>query len=1217
MAKVNYEKVYKQLRDEEEARKSAIKKADKKANVQSQIKNITTRMEASGVDVEKETDKRNPVEKFLGLPEDQNILFDFFELLGRPQQALFGAWKENQDGGDLKDSLKSAWEHFKGDEETNFKEILQDNRLGLEFDDRKGKVDLVDVLGFAGDVALDPADWALIAAAPFTGGTSLTGLAANVKDVAKVANVANDASKVIDAGKMTIKAADAAQIASKADNIAKAGGNVVRKSLSDLVFEGVGKGVKGAAKLADTGVSKYLGHLDEVKGVASKIDNLAKHGNEMVKLGYTNKNASTVADLGKYVRNKNELSDFIKYAPKGRLEKYVELKETVSNLFKLGDGAKSAMKIARESDYMEDIVKKRILKTLSDYDGDVAKAKKVLKMSADDINKAMTDMIEYKGLNRVQSGKKIMAAAKSGTLVANKENIAIIDELADAVNKAGRKYGGEPFKLGYKTDNGFIKLDSNWNPKVLEEVGVSIDPELLAKQYKLGTNYTEEQLKYLEKLEKNKEFMKFYEEHKDLSVRLNKIIDDEFGKNFSKKFGKNEGYVPHIGTGAAADSKISEFKITGEPRLLGNTDIMSERKRLGSVLEENSARAEILKKNYDNLSDAQKKFVDDNSDIFERNFSAAMSKKYLDELPTLLKNDRNITEILVNQSFGDIEGMVKLNREIKKASISGDKNTMLKLVDEYNKKFGNSNIKLLGDNGKPPIGYVKIGDNADYVASKIDEMAEQLGGADVKKFTKQIRDNGKDLAIDSSVLNLLQTLDFNKKEANALLRIYDKYLGMYKKWKVFSPTFIMNNLTGNSSNLWLSGINMTDQIKYSPDAFKVMTKGKQLVNERALGKVLSDSDNRIADLYEMLAKEGFGDNMKAFDLQDFPDSLRKYFDGDNSPKNLKEVIFDGLPWINARLNTKMDGMARTIIMLKSIDDPSYLAKLGLQAGDYGGAIRRVMFDPTEMTATESEWMKRLIPFYTFAKKNLAYQIDNLGRNGGRYHKLIKSVQSLQDMATDGNRENMEEYIKNNLYIPYPALSEDGSYRVIRAQLPFGNLIDMVNDPLNGTLSMFGPIKTPIELAMNKNIFTGADIEKYPGEKSNTIPFMTKKGEHLLGGLTGFDVPIKTGSRIFNGIQDTMNNGGTFFEGLGKGALNTVTMKQNINTDELSRMYDELDELEVLMQQYKGMGYEFATINELKKANPNATTNRIMAQLNKMSNIDTEPFEYFSDGSTFR
>lgn len=1201
MAKGYYQNMYEKLKSERESRESALKSADVKGNLQTKIDNLTTRMEAGGVDVENATDKRNIFEKALGLPDDQNIIFDLFELLGRPQQALFGGINKAQNGGDLGDSLKAAWEHFKGDEETQFKDILMDS--GLDFEDRKGKIDWVDALGFAGDVALDPADWAFIAAAPFTGGSSLLGLGTNVKDVVKVADTA------VDAAQAASKASKAAKAVNTAVNAAEAAGKSAKvyKSLSDLVFEGIGKGIKGTAKLADSGLTKYLSYLDETKGIVNKADNILKKADDVVKIGYTNNMASNVADLGKYVRNSDELSDALKAIPKGRLETYINLKQSISNAFKLPDKVKDALKISRNSDAITNSAKKQMQNIIKGYSDDVAASSSKIGMSVNDINEAMTDMIEYKGLNRMHKGSDIIKAAQNGGLAATAKNKKIIEELAADVNNAGRTLNGAPFKLGYRVDSGVIRLDNNWNPKVMAKVddgAVSLNPELLNKEYKIPGKYNKKARERLKALENNKEFMALYERNKDLSVRLNKVIDDSFGKDFLKKFGANEGYVPHIYTGKAINTKVSDI-LDNELVLKGNRSIMGDRTRLGSVLEENAINERVLKKNYKNLTDAQKKFVDKNADIFERNYEAAMSKKFLDQLPTLLKNDKTTTEILMTQGFGDIEEMAKLGDDIKDASLAGDKDTMAKLAKEYNEKFGDSNVKYIGKNGVVPDGFTAIGDKGPDIAKKLEDLSKQLGGADISNITKQIRKNGDKIAVDNYVLNMINVLE---QKPSDLARMFDKYMNTwYKRLKTLGPTYLPNNFSGNLSNMWLSGINVTEQAKYFPDAARVNFEGASLLARKNAGEVLSAADNKIADLYDALAREGFGDAIVSAELRDMPESIQKYIKGDRAPKTLKEIVTDGLPYLNSKANNVMDTISRTVVMMKGMDDPSYLAKLGVN--NYGDAIRKVMFDPSELTTFEKNVMTKYIPFYTFAKKNLAYQIDNLGRNGGRYHKLVKSIQGLQDLATDGNSENIEEYIKNNLYIPIPGLAEDGSYTIIRTQLPFGNVIDLADDPLGGFVNMVGPAKGIFEFASNKNFFTGADIEKYPGEKSKNIPFMTKKAEHALGTFTGLDVPLKAGSKVYKGIEESMNSGGGFFEGVGNGVKDMYLMEQNVNTDELSRMYDELDELEMLMQQYKGMGYEFATINELKKANPNAVTNRINAQLNKYYGIT----DYMYDG----
>ena len=1173
MAQGYYEKLYKSIKSAKESAARANRTtAD---NLETQIKNKKTRLEAGGVDVDKATDSRNPLEKFLGLKEDQNFLFDIFELLGRPQQAVFGAINAAQNGEDV---LGSAWEHFKGDEETQFKKILTDAGMS----DRKGKLDLVDVLGFTGDVLLDPADLALI---PVTGGANLL-----------VSGAANAADTVVDVGRAASKVNKAVNAADAVGDTAKSA--IKFKSLSDLAFEGAGKAIKGGAKLADTGIEKTLKYLDETKGVADNAGNIAK-------IGYTNAKAGKVTDLGKYLKNADEFLENGNYLPKGNLEKYKEVKEQLTNLFKVKDGTKKALKSANEADFLSENTKTRIANEIKKYDDEVEKFAKKSGMSVEEINKGMTDVKEHLGLNRMYKGKDILETAKNGALKDTKVNRQILDELSEAVNKAERNYGDTVFKLDYTVDNnGMLKLSDNWDDKILNDVGIGLDPEVLEKEFKIGSSYTKEQKKYLEQLENNEAFMKFFDKHKRLDNTLNEIISEDFGLDFAKKFAENEGYVPHI-----TKNKYGRTTVFREPTneiLKGNTSILSERTRLGSVLEENTIYNDIITKNYDTFTDTQKKFVDKNRDLFESNYSAAMSKKYLDEMPKLLKNNKILTETLVNQSLGNIDEMVSMSGKIKQASIIGDKETMAKLADEYNRKFANSNIKVLAENGKAPMGYTALGKNGVNYANKLDKLAEQLGADNIKAFTNQLRKNSDNIAIDSSILNMIDILS-DGKQSSALGRIYDKFLQFYKKNKVFSPTFGMNNITGNMSNMWLSGINVTEQAKYMPDAFKVVTKGPDLLAKKALGETLSKADNKIADLYEKLAREGFGKSSNAaLKIQDFPESVAKYLKGDRSPKTIKEFLVDGLPYLNAKQNELFDTMSRAVVMMKGLDDPSYLTKLGVD--NFGDAIRRVMFDPNELTEFEQKYMKRIVPFYTFAKKNLAFQLDNLGKNGNRYHKLMKTMEGLQKAATNDNEENMAQYLKNNLYVPIPGLGEDGSYKVFRAQLPFGNLLDMADDPISGLVNMAGPaVKLPYELATGVNSFTGQPIEKFEGQMSTNIPFMTKKAEHILGSTTGLDVPLKNINRVYQGISDTMAEGGNIFEGLGQGALNTITMENNIETDRTNKMYEELDELETIMKQYKQQGYQFSTINELRKANQSTTTDRIMATINKLNGLKKNPY----------
>lgn len=232
-------------------------------NLKSQLDNYKTRFQSAGQ--EDPTDTRNWLEKALNLEQDQNVLFDIFEIIGRPQQALFGAIDAGLSGENI---LTGAKEGLTGERDTSGKDLLVDH-LGMK--DEEGKLNLVDVLGFGLDVVADPVDAALVAATVGTGGAASPLLAAKkgVDVASDTAKVARTASKAIDT------AADVAKAANIADNVADAA-KVTYKfapfqkgalSASDLAFRGIGKGIKKGAQLGDNVLEAVFKKVDDVKGI--------------------------------------------------------------------------------------------------------------------------------------------------------------------------------------------------------------------------------------------------------------------------------------------------------------------------------------------------------------------------------------------------------------------------------------------------------------------------------------------------------------------------------------------------------------------------------------------------------------------------------------------------------------------------------------------------------------------------------------------------------------------------------------------------------------------------------------------------------------------------------------------------------------------------------------------------------------------------------------
>ena len=76
--------------------------------MQNTVSNYKTRLKSIGVNPEDVEDNRNALEKLLNLEKDQNVLFDIFEILNRPQNALFTGIDNALSGGSFGEGLKEG-----------------------------------------------------------------------------------------------------------------------------------------------------------------------------------------------------------------------------------------------------------------------------------------------------------------------------------------------------------------------------------------------------------------------------------------------------------------------------------------------------------------------------------------------------------------------------------------------------------------------------------------------------------------------------------------------------------------------------------------------------------------------------------------------------------------------------------------------------------------------------------------------------------------------------------------------------------------------------------------------------------------------------------------------------------------------------------------------------------------------------------------------------
>jgi hypothetical protein len=141
-------------------------------------------------------------------------------------------------------------------------------------------------------------------------------------------------------------------------------------------------------------------------------------------------------------------------------------------------------------------------------------------------------------------------------------------------------------------------------------------------------------------------------------------------------------------------------------------------------------------------------------------------------------------------------------------------------------------------------------------------------------------------------------------------------------------------------------------------------------------------------------------------------------------------------------------------------------------GDDIASAQRVwkyLFDYGELTNVEKTVFKRIAPFYTWMRKNIALQIEQLFEQPGKFAGIEKFKTALESLSeSDAPDETyLPEYFAKLYAMRTPIKDEDGNYLYLNPNLAFQD-INKINDMVD-MLSAINPmLKTPIEMATNFN-----------------------------------------------------------------------------------------------------------------------------------------------------
>jgi len=177
----------------------------------------------------------------------------------------------------------------------------------------------------------------------------------------------------------------------------------------------------------------------------------------------------------------------------------------------------------------------------------------------------------------------------------------------------------------------------------------------------------------------------------------------------------------------------------------------------------------------------------------------------------------------------------------------------------------------------------------------------------------------------------------------------------------------------------------------------------------------------------------------------------------------------------------------------------------------GREVQGSLFDYSDVSAFEKNYLKRAMPFYTWTRKNIPVQFEHLIKNPQRAEKLAIAKQQFEHETGELDHTDYGKFWSERV----PVFLGNETDGVIKAftllnLLPMADL-QRVHTPLNLINEMVSPIpKQLFEQIANYDSFMKREIKAYPGE---THDFMGIKMAPRIHHLVKLLVPLTEINRL--------------------------------------------------------------------------------------------------------
>jgi hypothetical protein len=194
----------------------------------------------------------------------------------------------------------------------------------------------------------------------------------------------------------------------------------------------------------------------------------------------------------------------------------------------------------------------------------------------------------------------------------------------------------------------------------------------------------------------------------------------------------------------------------------------------------------------------------------------------------------------------------------------------------------------------------------------------------------------------------------------------------------------------------------------------------------------------------------------------------------------------------------------------------------MSAEDAAASVKRYLFDYAELTPFERDYMKTIIPFYTWMRKNIPLQMQQVYENPVRYSKVPKVLGEIESMSPQWEDVQEPDYFSDihATRLPFTSgtipLDGEGMPTYLTPDLPYQDLNRLNMKDMISSMSPFLKIWAEIYPSEGYSFFLDTSIMGYTDEPAQLsvggADFDLGMNEKTLHVLKTFLPPLGKGVR---------------------------------------------------------------------------------------------------------